>query len=64
LKKGAALLEPIGQQFADRPVITKESEVVDFRLAADDVSVFAIPPEFEQVDMHELLVQQDIRANR
>jgi len=64
LKKGAALLETIGQQFADRPVITKEIEVVDFRLAADDTNVFAIPPEFEQVDMHELLVQQDIRANR
>jgi hypothetical protein len=63
LKKGAPLLDEIGQEFAGQPLITKELEVVDFSLSPVDFNIFLVPPGFEQVDMDELLVQQDIRAN-
>lgn len=63
LKKGAPLLDTIGQKFAGQPLVTMEMEVVNFNLSAFDDNIFLVPPEFEQVDMHELLVQQDIRAN-
>jgi hypothetical protein len=63
LKKGAPLLDEIGQEFAGQPLITKELEVVDFSLSPIDFNIFPVPPGFEQVDMNELLVQQDIRAH-
>lgn len=64
LKKGAPLLDTIGPEFADQPLITMEMEVVDFRLAADDFGILFVPPGFKQVDIHELLVQQDIRFHQ
>jgi hypothetical protein len=64
LKKGAPLLEPIGQELAGQPLITEEMEVVDFKVAPVDFSIFLVPPGFEQVDMHDLYVQQDMRANQ
>jgi hypothetical protein len=64
LKKGAPLLETIGQELAGQPLITEEMEVLDFKLEPIDFSIFLVPPGFEQVDMHELFVQQDIRANQ
>jgi hypothetical protein len=64
LKKGAPLLETIGQEFANQPLMTKEMEVVDFSLSPVDFNIFLVPPGFEQVELHELLVQQDIRAHQ
>jgi len=64
LRKGAPTLDTIGQEFADRPVMTMELEIVDFSLSGNvDFRVFLVPPEFEKVDMQELLEQQDYRAN-
>jgi hypothetical protein len=64
LKKGAPLLDSIGQDLMDKPLITKEMEVTDFSLSPVDQSIFLVPPGFEQVDMHELYVRQDLRENQ
>jgi hypothetical protein len=63
LKKGAPLLDTIGQELADQPLITKELEVVNFNVSPVDFNIFFVPSGFEQVEMNELLAQQDIRAN-
>jgi hypothetical protein len=72
LKKGAPLLDAIGQELADQTLMTHEMEVVNFRSSPAEyvlgdpggMDVFLVPPGFDQVEMHELLVQQDIRANQ
>jgi hypothetical protein len=64
LKKGSPLLETIGEQFADQVLMTKEMEVVDFSFGNVDFNVFMVPQGFEKVEMHQLLVQQNIRQNQ
>jgi len=62
LKKGAPLLDTIGQGLVGEPLIRMEMEVTDFSLSPVDFSIFLVPPGFEQVDIRELFAQQDRRA--
>jgi hypothetical protein len=63
LKPGSPALDQIGAQFAGKPLMIFEEQLLNFKLDEVDANIFLTPPEYQQVDLLDLLQEQDIRRN-
>jgi hypothetical protein len=63
LKPGSPALDQIGVQFAGKPLMIFEAELLNFKLDQVDANIFLAPPEYRQVDLLDLLREQNIRRN-
>jgi len=57
----APMLQAIGAQYRNRPVLSVETEVLNLRAGRVDPAIFAVPAGFSEVDFNGLLEQKVYR---
>lgn len=63
LAADAPMLKAIGPEYASRPILSEETEVVNLNAEPVDPGVFLVPDGFEQVEFMELLRQKYSRRH-
>lgn len=58
LAPGAPMLEAVGPEYTDRPIMSEETELLNLNSNEADPGMFLVPPGFTQVDFKDLL-QED-----